>query len=83
MIRTTLFAGAAILALSTSAYAQNMTVTCDDAGMTKLKSDAESAKQEDKTEVMAAIGDATLAMQAGKTDECLAHMQKAMMAIHK
>ncbi|KQY27545.1 MULTISPECIES: hypothetical protein [Rhizobium/Agrobacterium group] len=83
MIRSVLIAGATIVALSTSAYAQNMTVTCDDAGMTKLKSEAETVKQEHRTEVMAAIGDASMAMQAGKMDECMASMQKAMTAIHK
>jgi hypothetical protein len=76
-------AGATVVALATSVYAQDATVTCDDASMAKLKSEAEQAKEENKTAVDAAIGDAAIAMQAGNMEKCVADMQRAMMEIKK
>jgi hypothetical protein len=75
--------GASLAVISTAAFAQTATtpMTCDDAGMKALKSEAETAKMEQRTTVDSAIGDATMAMQKGDMDACMAAMQKAKMAI--
>lgn len=75
-------AAAATIALSSAGYAQTLPMTCDATNMENLKADVKKAPSDaQKSAAQAAIGDATMAMQAGKVDDCVMAMQKARMAI--
>lgn len=86
MLKLMTLAGAATIALSTVSFAQTsatmMPMTCDNTNMENLKADVKKAPSDaQKSDAQAAIGTATMAMQSGDIEGCVAAMQKARMAI--
>ncbi|WP_143523560.1 hypothetical protein [Pararhizobium arenae] len=86
MLKLMTLAAAATIALSSASYAQTamMPMTCDTVSMENLSADVQKAQDEaQKSRAQAAVGDATVAMQAGNVEACVAAMQKARMEIDK
>ncbi|MDQ0323589.1 hypothetical protein QO002_005795 [Pararhizobium capsulatum DSM 1112] len=82
MIKSLVLAGSAFLALSTTSLAQDLPMTCDTTNLANLEADVIKAPSDaQKSAAKAAIGTATVAMQAGNIDACVAAMQKARLAI--
>src|SRR6218665_1919426 len=82
VVKTILMAGSVFLALSSMSVAQDMPMTCDATNMANLEAEVKKAPSDaEKATAQSFIGEATVAMNSGKTDECVAAMQKARMAI--
>ena len=86
MLKFMTLAAAATMALSSAGYAQTqmMPMTCDTVNLENLSADVQKAQDEaQKSRAQAAVGTATVAMQNGDLEGCVAAMQKARMEIDK
>ena len=77
MLKLITLAGAATIAFSTLSFAQTsatmMPMTCDNTNMENLKADVKKAPSDaQKSDAQAAIGTATMAMQSGDIEGCVA-----------
>ncbi len=86
MIRTLATATLLTLALGTSAYAMDP-MKCDDDSMMKMQTEmdamADPMMKDQKEMAMKDMDMAKTAMGAGKTDECVMHMDNAMKEMMK
>lgn len=84
MLKFMTLAAAATIAFSTAGYAQvhDMPMTCDTVNLENLKADVKKAPSDgQKAAAQSHIGTATVAMQNGDLEGCVAAMQKARLAI--
>lgn len=82
MLKSTILAGVLGLAALSTAYAQDNTAQCDDAGMKALQSSIDMEQdQTNKDMAMKAMVMAQDSMKAGNLDECAVHMGEATQAM--
>ena len=77
-MKKTAIAAIILAAFSTTAFADDMMMKCDDAAMMKAEDHAKMMKGDSMTMAMKEVDMAKTAMKDGKADDCSMHLDKAM-----